>query len=642
MKSRIVEELGQTDVLVPALVAEGLAANERNKVRMSALQAAAEHARNPTGPPTDLTAECRAAGIDPSRIEALVSGAKAAADGRITAPTLAELGKDMLDDIGAMLRAVEAGAPADGDAAAKRLAGLEAKDRLSSLTDIEPGEIAKLTRIAETNGDSLHRLVMDLHKSLNRLAAGFAEETVAGARAYGLRPDDHAPVESFMRGLASTSQLKFNHPGLATTATRSEARLTIQNDIGETDAHVVLIAVEGNVVTITHTDVHRARSLFLADLLNAFPVQWSGLEQRHAKGLGVDGAFYLVTGHFQAETAAQRNAFLEAIGASLVFLIDWNKARKVLRTFVATDRAVAILDWAARNRVGHRAFLELGGAELVTTAVRNAAPTRIGFGQSLDTVLGAEAVTDFLKGVLRIATDALREGRSVRLARDRIEADFVLRLSRVHATLLATVVSQAGLARDIAASVADYVDSLLAGHPGDGSALAARTRHIEEKADRMALEARSEIVRLDAGRTATDLVNRIEDAVDELEQAAFIASVIPADMDAVVLRPLAELCTVVVAGTEAAASGADAASEVPEGHRADSEDALAAVGRLVDIEHRADDAERAVTAHVLRGEFDLAKSLAALELARALERATDRLASYGHALREHMLANLAA
>ena len=38
--------------------------------------------------------------------------------------------------------------------------------------------------------------------------------------------------------------VKFDHPGLATTAMRSGPRLTIQNDIGETDAHVVVIAVE--------------------------------------------------------------------------------------------------------------------------------------------------------------------------------------------------------------------------------------------------------------------------------------------------------------------------------------------------------------------------------------------------------------
>ena len=81
---------------------------------------------------------------------------------------------------------------------------------------------------------------------------------------------------------------------------------------------------------------------------------------------------------------------------------------------------------------------------------------------------------------------------------------------------------------------------------------------------------------------------------------------------------------------------------MPEGRRADSEDALAAVERLTDVEHEADAAERNVTTHVLHGGLAHANTIAALELARALERATDRLASFGHLLRAHVLADLAS
>jgi hypothetical protein len=109
---------------------------------------------------------------------------------------------------------------------------------------------------------------MDLHKSLNRLAAGCAEEALAGAHVYGLRPDDHAVVEAFMRGVNRTPALKFELPGLDTIATRSGSRLVIQNDIGATDAHVVVIAVAENAVTVTYTDVHFARAKFFTDLFN--------------------------------------------------------------------------------------------------------------------------------------------------------------------------------------------------------------------------------------------------------------------------------------------------------------------------------------------------------------------------------------
>jgi uncharacterized protein Yka (UPF0111/DUF47 family) len=642
MKSRIIEHLGEADILLPALVAKGLNANDQVKVHLSALQAAGEHARNPGSAAPDLEAECRNAGLDPARIRELVSGARVSADGRVTAPHLTEIGKDILAGMAAMLHAVAVGSPDEGREAAGRFARTKVQERLASLSDIGEADIAALTGISAANGESLHRLIMDLHKALNRLAAGSAEETIAGAHAFGLQPDDRPAIEAFMRGLQATAHLKFDHPGLATTAVRAGSRLTIQNDIGVTDAHVIVIAVEGHVVSITHTDVHRARAGFFTGLLNGFPVQWSGLDAKKAEGLADGGAFYLVTGRYDAETGARRDAFLEAVGASLVFLIDWNKARKVLRTFVAADQAVRILDWAARNRVGHRAFLELGGSELITGAVHNAAAARIGFGEPFDAVLGRDTAVDFLKGVLRISTEALLEGRSVRLVRDRIEADLVRCLKRVDSALLAIVVRQAGLAREIAASVAHHIGGLSSGAGGDGAGLAAKARRIEEKADRVAREARSEIARLDAGPAIEQLVNGIEDVVDELEQAAFIASLLPEKMSESVLKPLSELCAVVLTGTEAAASGVDAAAEVPEGRRADSEDALAAVDRLTDVEHAADDAERTVTTQVLHGGYDLASSIAALELARALERATDRMASFGHLLHAHVLADLAS
>jgi hypothetical protein len=49
MKSDIIAQLGQTDILLPSLIAEGLCANNRVKARLSVLQAAGRHARDPSG-----------------------------------------------------------------------------------------------------------------------------------------------------------------------------------------------------------------------------------------------------------------------------------------------------------------------------------------------------------------------------------------------------------------------------------------------------------------------------------------------------------------------------------------------------------------------------------------------------------------
>jgi uncharacterized protein Yka (UPF0111/DUF47 family) len=524
--------------------------------------------------------------------------------------------------------------------------------RLTALADAAPpdvhdelefAQITRLTTVSGTTGnDSLHRFVMDLHKLLNGLAAHHAEDVIAGAHVYGLVLQDRPAIEAFMRGVEATRKLKFGHPGLTTTAARTNARLTIQNDIGETDAHVVVIAVESDAIVVTYTDVHLTRAKFFAGLFKGFSVEWSGLERKSVAGLADDGVFFLITGRYRFANDQSRDGFLEAVGASLVFLIDWNKARKLLRGWVSKNDAVQILDWAARHRCGHRGFLELGGSEFLAEAVRHAASNRIGFGEQLDRVLGRDAAVDFLKTVLRVAAEALLQGSSIRQARDRIEADLVRHLQRVDIALLTIVIRQAGLAREIAVDIAHYLAARRMHRQCDGDALAQRARHIEEKADRIAIEARAEITRLDADRNIERLVNQIENAIDELEQAAFVASLLPSELKNELIDPLDELCAAVVSGTGAAAMGIAAAAEVPEGHRVDSEDALAAVARLLHAEHQGDAAEREVTARILSSSsYDLKTALSVIELARALERATDRLAAFGHALREHVLAELA-
>ena len=641
MKSKIIEELGQTGMLLPSLVADGLAANDRIKVRMSALQAAAQHAREPDRPATDLTVESRAAGIAPAALATVIGGAHMAADGRVAAPSLVQLMADIHDDAATMIRAVSTGNAAEGTAAASRLAAIQGAGLLDATDAIDTARITQLTSVVET-ADSLHRLVMDLHKALNRLAAEWSEEEVAGAHVFGLKAEDRAPIESFMRGLNETRALKFDHPGLETMATRSGDRLLIQNDIGTTDAHVAVIAIENNAVTVTYTDVHLARAKFFIALFNKFQAKWSGLDRHAAAGFGEESAFFLVTGEYHANSAAERDEFLAAVGASLVFLIDWNKARKLLRSWVAKDDAAHILDWAARHRIGHRAFLELGANDLLSAAVRNAAPTRIGFGERLDQTLGRAAAVDFLKSALRNSTEGLRSGQSVRPVRDRIEADLVRHLARVDSALLAIVLRQLGLAHDLGAATHRHIAALCTGRPVEGKPMAARASHIEQKADRIADEARKEIAHLNAKPVIENLIDRAEEAIDELEQAAFIASLAPTGIDKALLTALGELCGVAITAAEAAAAGIAAAVDVPEGRRVDSEDALAAVMRLIDAEHDADRHERAITTLVLTGGSDVATSLCTLELARAIERATDRLAGFGYQLRRYIMADLSA
>ena len=109
MKSEIIERLGQADLLLPSRVAEGLAANDRVKLRLSVLQAAMHRACEPTNARFDLTDECRAAGVDPVALEALVNHATLSVGDRISAPGLGSLATAIWDDAEAMIHAVGAG-----------------------------------------------------------------------------------------------------------------------------------------------------------------------------------------------------------------------------------------------------------------------------------------------------------------------------------------------------------------------------------------------------------------------------------------------------------------------------------------------------------------------------------------------------
>ena len=122
--------------------------------------------------------------------------------------------------------------------------------------------------------------------------------------------------------------------------------------------------------------------------------------------------FYLATGRFEAKDADSCCAYLEFLGSRLVFLIDWNHARKQLRGFLRGPDRLALLSWAAETETGHRGFLELGGARLVNQAIEATAGSSMHFGDRLCEVLGDAEALNFLRFVFRTATEGLLSGQS--------------------------------------------------------------------------------------------------------------------------------------------------------------------------------------------------------------------------------------
>jgi uncharacterized protein Yka (UPF0111/DUF47 family) len=640
-KSKILDRLGESAVLLPELISGALTSNDRAKLRLTMLQEAAAHAENQGMSPRDLSIERRHAGLGDALFDNTIAGSRPIGKQLYTIPGSQALLEGLFDDLNTMQMPLANSSSADELAA--RVSTLREAAPKATGDIVAASEIASLTRARRDGHDSVHLLIMDLHKALNRLVAETAAETVAGARVHQILASDRERVEAFMRGLSRTAPLAFGHPGLGTTATRSHNRLVIQNDIGTTEAHVLVVHVEEKTVTITYTDVHRARAKFFISLFAGWKLAFSPLAEDSA-GPGQDQAFFLVTGTYQADAEASLDRMLEFLASRIVFLIDWNKARKALRAFINKRATVEALRWAAVHDHGHRAFLELGGPELIFESIRHIGGGRVPYGTRLDTVLGASTTIGFLKSVLQITSDGLSSGRSTRLIRDEIQADLTQRFETAESTFYTVMLRHLGLSRMLAGLISDAMSAGRLASVAERRALVAQAKRLEHKADRLTIQAREIAQRL--GETRGHLrpaADAVEDAADALDDAAFALSLFPeGSTPRNIIEPVMEIAELATGSVADLVRSVEAAARLPEGARVDAVDALQAIDAVINAEKSADDAYRVAVAAILASPSEANLTFIAVDLARALESATDHLARAALGLRERVIEELSA
>ena len=631
MKSEVLDAIGEVDLRRAAMVNAALAANDRAKFLFSLLQMAVSRAAHPDQAAADLRRERVACGIDDASLDAVVPGARALGE-RVLIPD----GRAVL---ARLVREVQImAAPVEGSAFDARLAALLVAMPAAEDDLVEAAAIAAMTQAAPTGQDSLHQLVMDLHKALNRLQAALARETLDGAAVYGLADQDRPRVRAFMAGLNRTAPLKFDHPGLATTATRANERLVIQNDIGTTDAHVIVIHVEDMAAQVTYTDVHPDRLRFLQTMLARFPVSWGAAETRLVAGLAEGAPFHMAVGRLEAADEADLLAYLEFLASRLVFLIDWNRARKSLRSFLRGPNRVAALQWAADQEVGHRGYLELGGARLINQAIEAASGGAMHFGDRLCDVLGDAAAGELVRFVLRAASEGLRAHQSQGLIRDRVRAELQTHFSNEGRRLLLLACGHAGLVFEIACLVRDGIAAAVAGEGGLGRR-ARRAIRFEHDADQVVVEMREAVRRRRDHEPILRLIEAADDAADQLEEAAFLLELLAnSGARGRPLARLAALADLLVEGAQewikalghAGAAGSDTTHE-------DADDFLVAVDRVLALEHAADDAERGLRYEAVQHAQDFRQMHLYAEVGHALEEGADALKRASLITRDVML-----
>ncbi len=643
MKESILGDLGEERLLLPALLERALAANDRVKYLIALLQAGRLHADTSNGEVTTLRAERVAAGVHDDTLDDVV-GASIRADASVyQIPGAERIVERALEATGEMIAPLR-----DDPACAPLVARLpELVDRIAGVHGdrIEPGQLAALTSADSSAGDSLHLLVMDVHKALNQLHRRLATEVIEGARAFDITPDDRDLVAAFMTGVHRTAALRVNHPGLDTTVTRSAGRLVIQNDIGLTDAHVVVIHIAGLTVSTTYTDIHPARLRFFQDMLGpGWSVHWEGARSHSAES--VEGGRYLMTvGTFVATDRAELARYLDHLGSRLVFLIDWNRARKRLGRIVRNRAAVDLLQWSADHDIGHRAFLVLGGDRLIYDALDAAARSSVRAGASLEDLVGLELAAPFLREVLRLCSEGVAAGRPSSLIRDEVTTELLALLRGARRDDLEPLAAHAELIIELSRSLQNV---LLRGKSAEIQAVradaASRAKQWETRADEILNTVRVDERVASEQRPCRELLEIADDVADELEDATFQLNLMPpAPLGGEVESALGDLARDVLLSAREYLKAVEIARTLTTASpRLDVDDFLAAIHRILTLEHKTDDAERRVTQALRTSDADLRVVLSITEAAKGFEQAADALMRVGLKLRAFVLAHILA
>ena len=634
LKNIVVSELGDQELLAPDQIAKSLVANDQVKYYFALLQTARDNTDKPQVPAPDLKTERVASQLGDDWLDDVVAGTRKIRSGAYRVPHGPEILRRIKSSVETMLECLP-----DPEQAPFRARLAKLKLPVVDHGAITRNLIAAITSGNGKAGDSPHLVVMDAHRAINRLQAATAVETIAGARVHRLSEKGRRRVAAFMGGLNRTAPLKFDHPGLGTTATEHNRHLLIQNDIGTTDAHVLVVRVHELNVTVTYTDIHAARLKFFKSLFDSFDMAWEGTKQRQSDKLS-SGQYLLATGSYKARNEADHHKFLSHLGSRIVFLIDWNRMRKRLRGFVSKSRAIGVLQWAADNDLGHRGLIEIGGERAIAEAIEYAAGTQLRYGQRLDELVSEEHASELLQEAMRFASVGLRQRRSRRVIQDEIKTKFRRSFENERLGIFDTAAAHVAFGHDIASLLREGFERIGSAN-GQAwiSQFASRAVLWEAKADQLLNEAREDIKRFQRPRSLLQFFENADDAVDALEEAAALVDLaVLVAPSATVVAKLKELADLPLRSAQELVKCVECAASVTRSDvRDDLDEFLAALEKLIAIEHAADEKLRELRRWLILENVEQRQIMLLHELAQALEAATDAHVHAGQVLRTYLM-----
>ena len=638
-KIAIIERIGEDGLLLPVVITRALAAHERVKYYLTLLQAVHAYATARREPAPNLRAQREASGVSDTSFDHIVEDSSTIGGHVLHVPHAASILERLFDELRLMLQPLAIAGRTQPDVRARfdvyqrRLDDLIAHVPSSHDDQIAIRTLRVLISLSGNGHDTAHHLAVDLHGELNRLQSSVSAETIDSARVYAIDEADRPLVRAFMRGINRTSHLKFAHPGLATTATRDAGRLSIQCDLGPANAHVIVIHVTELTAAITYTDVHRARVRFFQDLLRPYGVQWSSAP------LPTGVEYEMSVGRFVTDTPESLQRYLAYLGSRLVFLLDWNRARKRLTRLVKKSEAIALLKWAADHEVGHHAFLQLGDLGLIDAALERAAPPHMRPGARLDEWLGADAAHVFLTSLLRTASTALKSGRSLSLIEDEIHAELLRNIQTPDPHVLQRAAEHAAIVSALAEQILRTISQT--GNGGDGadaSHTAELAKRWSTQADQIVFHSSRRYDRRAAERELRQLLTEADHAADALEESAFMLTLLPKTVDPQTLSLLASLAGLVTDMVREYVRCLEQGRRLSPAYPTPDVDAiLVAIDRLVELNREANAKKRVLTERLLRGPGDFHDLHVVGGMARGFEQTATSLSRCGAIVRDHLL-----
>ncbi len=258
---------------------------------------------------------------------------------------------------------------------------------------------------------------------------------------------------------------------------------------------------------------------------------------------------------------------------------------------------------------------------------------RAWFYTSLPGALGEDGTVQFLREVLRIASEELRKDRPAATVRDLLRAELLTRVASISDRILDVAIDHAALMLDLG----NLVRAALLDGRAASRELVARATAWEALADRQ-VSAIRDLCGHGGERSWRGIASVADDAADDFEDVAFRLQFLPADIPADVREGLLRLSGHAVAAVGHYVRLLCAVRNLRRGSpRLEMRAFLDCVEKLHDQEHATDKAERDVFAALMRAEVSAKTLNLVTAIAAGLERTADALLRGGRLVSDHAL-----